>query len=247
MKLIKASILLLALGAAAGCKKTEAPAADTGSITFAVAAQQEVNDVTRSKVSDITDLPAAADFTLTITDAQKKTVWSGTIAQMTEPYTIAAGEYTATAQYGSVSDEGFDKPCFTGSMPFTINGGDSKQITIPVSLANAIVKVSCSDMFRNYFSDYSFKITTAAGTQIDFPKSETRGAFIDAYKFTIDGTLKNQGGTAQSFNKTYDTGINPATCYTVTFDASSVGGTSITVTFNDTTETIDLGDIELND
>lgn len=247
MKLIKASILLLALGAAAGCKKTEAPAADTGSITFAVAAQQEVADVTRSQISDITALPAAADFTLTITDAQKKTVWSGTIAQMTEPYTIAAGEYTATAQYGSVSDEGFDKPCFTGSMPFTINGGDSKQITIPVSLANAIVKVSCSDMFRNYFSDYSFKITTAAGTQIDFPKSETRGAFIDAYKFTIDGTLKNQGGTAQSFNKTYDTGINPATCYTVTFDASSVGGTSITVTFNDTTETIDLGDIELND
>ena len=247
MKLIKASILLLAPGAAAGCKKTEAPAADTGSITFAVAAQQEVADVTRSKVSDITDLPAAADFTLTITDAQKKTVWSGTIAQMTEPYTIAAGEYTATAQYGSVSDEGFDKPCFTGSMPFTINGGDSKQITIPVSLANAIVKVSCTDMFRNYFSDYSFKITTAAGTQIAFPKSETRGAFIDAYKFTIDGTLKNQGGTAQSFNKTYDTGINPATCYTVTFDASSVGGTSITVTFNDTTETIDLGDIELND
>lgn len=247
MKLIKASILLLALGAAAGCKKAEAPAADTGSITFAVAAQQEVNDVTRSKVSDITDLPAAADFTLTITDAQQKTVWSGTIAQMTEPYTIAAGEYTATAQYGSVSDEGFDKPCFTGSMPFTINGGDSKQITIPVSLANAIVKVSCSDMFRNYFSDYSFKITTAAGTQIAFPAGESRGAFIDAYKFTIDGTLTNQGGTAQSFSKTYDTGINPATCYTVTFDASSVGGTSITVTFNDTTETIDLGDIELND
>lgn len=247
MKLIKASILLLALGAAAGCKKAEAPAADTGSITFAVAAQQEITDVTRSQISDITDLPAAADFTLTITDAQQKTVWSGTIAQMTEPYTIAAGEYTATAQYGATTDEGFDKPCFTGSMPFTINGGDSKQITIPVSLANAIVKVSCTDMFRNYFSDYSFKITTAAGTQIDFPKSETRGAFIDAYKFTIDGTLTNQGGTAQSFSKTYDTGINPATCYTVTFDASSVGGTSVTVTFNDTTETIDLGDIELND
>lgn len=247
MKLIKASILLLALGAAAGCKKTEAPAADTGSITFAVAAQQEVADVTRSQISDITTLPAAADFTLTITDSKKQTVWSGSMGGMTEPYSLATGDYTVSAEYGSTTDEGFDKPCFTGSLAFTINGGDSKQITIPVSLANAIVKVSCTDMFRNYFSDYSFKITTAAGTQIDFPKSETRGAFIDAYKFTIDGTLKNQGGTAQSFNKTYDTGINPATCYTVTFDASSVGGTSITVTFNDTTETIDLGDIELND
>lgn len=247
MKFIKTSILCLATVAAAACHKSEAPTMANGTITFAVAAQQEVNDVTRSQISDITTLPAAADFTLTITDAQKKTVWSGTLAQMTGPYTLATGEYTATAQYGDVSDEGFDKPCFTGSMPFTINGGDSKQITIPVSLANAIVKVSCTEMFRNYFTDYSFKITTAAGTKIDFPKSETRGAFIDAYKFTIDGTLTNQGGTAQSFNKTYDTGISPAICYTVTFDASGVGGASITVTFNDTTETIDLGDIELND
>ena len=247
MKLIKASILLLALGAAAGCKKTEAPAADTGSITFAVAAQQEVADVTRSQISDITALPAAADFTLTITDSKKQTVWSGSMGGMTEPYSLATGDYTVSAEYGSTTDEGFDKPCFTGSMPFTINGGDSKQITIPVSLANAIVKVSCTEMFRNYFTDYSFKITTAAGTQIAFPAGESRGAFIDAYKFTIDGTLTNQGGTAQSFSKTYDTGINPATCYTVTFDASSVGGTSVTVTFNDTTETIDLGDIELND
>ena len=73
MKFIKTSILCLATVAAAACHKSEAPTAADGTITFAVAAQQEVNDVTRSKVSDITDLPAAADFTLTITDAQQKT------------------------------------------------------------------------------------------------------------------------------------------------------------------------------
>lgn len=247
MKLIKASILLLALGAAAGCKKTEAPAADTGSITFAVAAQQEVADVTRSQISDITTLPAAADFTLTITDSKKQTVWSGSMGGMTEPYSLATGDYTVSAEYGSTTDEGFDKPCFTGSLAFTINGGDSKEITIPVSLANAIVKVSCTDMFNNYFTDYSFKITTASGAEIPFAKGESRGAFIDAFKFTIEGTLTNQGGTVQTFSKTYDSGINPATCYTVTFDAATVGGTAVTITFNDTTETVDLGDIELND
>ena len=190
MKLIKASILLLALGAAAGCKKTEAPAADTGSITFAVAAQQEVADVTRSQISDITALPAAADFTLTITDSKKQTVWSGSMGGMTEPYSLATGDYTVSAEYGSTTDEGFDKPCFTGSLAFTINGGDSKEITIPVSLANAIVKVSCTDMFNNYFTDYSFKITTASGAEIPFAKGESRGAFIDAFKFTIEGKAR---------------------------------------------------------
>ena len=57
MKFIKTSILCLATVAAAACHKSEAPTATDGTITFAVAAQQEVNDVTRSKVSDITDLP----------------------------------------------------------------------------------------------------------------------------------------------------------------------------------------------
>ncbi len=247
MKLIKAPILFLALAAAAACHKAEAPAAQTGSVTFTVATQQEVTDVTRSNVSDITTLPATDDFTLKITDAGKQNIWSGKMSEMTGEYFLTAGTYTATAEYGTTTEEGFDKPCFSGSVEFTVTGGGSETVSIPVTLANAIVKVACTEMFDNYFPTYSFKITTAAGNRIDFPKGESRAAFIDAYKFTVEGTLTNQGGTEQIFSKSYETGINPATCYTVKFDASAVGGNSITITFNEQTETIDLGDIELND
>ena len=109
------------------------------------------------------------------------------------------------------------------------------------------MKLSFSDNFRNYFTDWNLKLTTGTGTQIDFPKSETRAAFVDAYKFTLSGTFTKQGGgSPKTFSKEYNS-LESATCYTISFDASTVGGLKISVTFNDTAETIDCGDVELND
>lgn len=247
MNRIKGSIILLATALSAACSKGEAPDAGKGRVAFNVATQMEITDVTRSNISDITTLPGAEDFTLSITDSERQILRDIDIDEVTGDYILDAGSYIATAQYGDVATEGFDKPCFSGSAMFTIEGGSTKIIELPVELANTIVKVSCTDMFKNYYPDYSFRITTAAGTVIDFPKGESRGAFIDAYKFTIEGTLTNQGESQKTFSKSYDTGINPATCYTVTFDASNVGDATITINFNDSTETVDLGDIELND
>lgn len=244
---LQKSLILLVVLATASCNKTEAPEKGKGSVAFAVQTQMEITDVTRSNISDITALPDEEDFSLTITDSENQVVRNVSVDETTGDYVLDAGDYTATAKYGDIATEGFDKPCFTGNTAFTIEGGDNKSVSIPVTLSNAIVKVACTEMFEKYYPDYSFKITTAAGTVIDFPKGENRGAFIDAYKFTIDGTLTNQGGSEKTFSKTYESGINPATCYTVTFDASNVGGADVTITFNDTTETVDLGDIELND
>lgn len=247
MKYLNRLITLTVLVAATACSKSEAPIGGKGMVAFSVATQQEITDVTRSNISDITTLPSTEDFTLSITDTERQIVRDINIDEVTGDYILDAGTYIATAQYGDVADEGFDKPCFSGSTTFTIEGGSTKIVELPVALANTIVKVSCTDMFKKYYPEYSFLITTAAGTVIDFPKEESRGAFIDAYKFTIEGTLTNQGGSQKTFSKSYDSSINPATCYTVTFDASNVGGTTITVTFNDTVEEVDLGDIELND
>jgi len=50
----------------------------------------------------------------------------------------------------------------------------------------------------------------------------------------------------QTFSKEY-TNLDEKTCYTFTFDANNVGGASVTITFNDTVETVDLDELELND
>ena len=105
--------------------------------------------------------------------------------------------------------------------------------------------VSCSETFKNYYKDYSFTITRDGNDIVSFAKDETRAAFIDGYKLTLEGTLTSESKT-QSFSKDYSS-LSEATAYTFYFDVNNVGGATITVSFNDTVETVDLGDYELND
>ena len=68
---------------------------------------------------------------------------------------------------------------------------------------------------------------------------------MDGYKFNVEGTLTGEMKTS-TFTKEY-TNLDEATAYTFIFDAGNVGGATLTVKFNDTVETIELGDYELND
>ena len=80
---------------------------------------------------------------------------------------------------------------------------------------------------------------------VSFAKDDERAAFVDGYKVTFSGNII-KGGKTMTFTKDYNN-LKAATAYTMSIDAANVGNTTITVTFNDEVETIDLGDIELND
>ena len=70
---------------------------------------------------------------------------------------------------------------------------------------------------------------------------------VDAYQFKVKGELTNQAGKVQSFSEKEFKNLAPATCYTLKFDASNVGGSSITISFDDTVVDADLIDVDLND
>ncbi|MCQ2143644.1 MAG: DUF4493 domain-containing protein, partial [Bacteroidales bacterium] len=74
----------------------------------------------------------------------------------------------------------------------------------------------------------------------------TRGAFVDAWTFKVNGSLTSQGGNTQSFEKNYPS-LEPKTCYTLKFDVGDASGSAISITFDDATETVNLEDVELND
>jgi hypothetical protein len=118
-------------------------------------------------------------------------------------------------------------------------------VPVSVGLGNTVVLVRFTDSFKNDYKDYSFKLTRSGSTIASFAKGETKAAFVDGYRFTLEGTVQGPAKT-QTFNKEY-TSLNEATAYTFLFDVSNAGGATITVTFNDTVETISLGDVELND
>ena len=243
MKHLKTILGAVALTLALACTKNHE--GDHGQVSFLVDGNFEIADQTRSKVSEFTALPSAGDFTITLTDASGTAVWTGLISEWDVATLLPAGLYTVAATYGDIEDEGFDKPYFAGSAEFEVLGKQSTPVSINVSLANTVIMVSCTDSFKNYYKDYSFSLQRDGRTLASFDKDDTRGAFIDGYKVSIYGSITGSGKT-QTFTKDY-TGLNEATAYTIVFDASNVGAGAITISFNNTVETVELGDLELND
>ena len=244
MKISKILYASAALIAMASCTKSNN--AGDGLVNFAINSNETITDVTRSHVSDYTTLPTAGDFSISVKDEAQQVMFDGKITDW-DPASglLKEGTYSVTASCGDIETEGFDKPYFTGSVPFTIKGGETTTVTIPVSLNNTVVKINCTQNFRNYYKNYTFKLTRNGSDIVSFAKDETRAAFVDGYKFTLEGVLESETKT-YTFSKEY-TSLEVATAYTFVFDVNNIGSSSITISFNDNVETVDLGDYELND
>lgn len=244
MKHLKTILGVMVLALAISCTKNHAEG--DGQVSFVLESDFEVVDQTKSSVSQFTTLPSSGDFTITITDASSAPVWSGKISDWDPATLLQAGNYKVTATYGSLEEEGFDKPYFTGSADFAIQGAQTTEVKISVSLGNTVVLLSCTDNFKNYYQDYSFKLSRGNTDIVTFAKGETKAAFVDGYQFTLSGTIVGPTKT-QTFSKEYRN-LNEATAYTIIFDVANVGSSTITISFNGNPgETIDLGDVELND
>lgn len=248
MKPYKFALCALTALAAVSCSKAVGDASSAnGLVRFAVESDDVIALVTKSNVSDFTALPAAGTFTITVKASDNSTFWTGTLSDWDAAAAMPAGNYTVEASFGQEGVEGFDKPYFRGSASFAVTGGQAAEVTIPVTLANTLVRIVCSDAFKNYYPEYSFKINTGSGNEIDFARTESRAAFVDAYKFTVSGSLTSQGGNARSFEREYAS-LEAKTCYTLGFDVSNVGSVSVSITFNDApAEEVALEDVELND
>lgn len=214
-----------------------------GTVSFSLENNWEISDITKSNVADFTTLPQSGQFKVSITDAQDAVTPVNDISQAVA---LAAGNYSAKAEFGSCSEEGFDKPCFIGSKEFSVQGGSRTDVSINVKLANCLVKVETTPEFRKYYTDYNFTITSGAGTEVLFAKDESRAAFFDAYLIRVKGSLVGQNGKSVNFESKEYKNLAPATCYTLKFDVSNVGSSSIKISFNDSAEDVSLGEYELN-
>lgn len=218
-----------------------------GRMRIALSADDSAIELTRASLG--LNKPTAAEFSLTIMDETGEVVgeWDS-IAAYDEATLYNAGNYAAKARYGRTSIEAFETPCFEGTQAFTIVDDQTTSVEITAYVANAIVKIEYTDAFKNYFSDYSFTMTTAAGSQLPFAADETRRAFIQPDRFSMTGSATTQTGTRVPISKEF-TNIAAKTLYTIKFDvnAGNVGNATITVSFNDEPVAEIPIDIELND
>jgi len=230
----------------AGCSAEKAKQGTTG--TMAVRVETEDSAIEISRASLGLTLPSSDEFSLTVSNSSGEVGTWSTLASYDESTPYEAGSYTAQVTYGSTATEAFETPCFTGSKAFNIVAEQLTQVSIPASIANAVVTIDCTDNFKNYFPDYEFALATTAGNSIPFVKGESRRAFIAPATFTVTGTAKTQTGTEVPISKTFN-GISAKTLYKVLFDVNSgnIGGATITISFNDQPVAEIPIDIELNE
>lgn len=218
-----------------------------GRLNVALSADDSAIELSRGSLG--LTKPAAADFKLTILDSAGELVdeWTS-LADFDETTLFNVGNYTAKVQYGSTLTEAFETPCFIGSQNYAILDDQTTNVTVNAYVANAVVRIDYTDAFYNYFADFSFTLTTAAGTKFQFPIGENRRAFIDPLDFSVAGTATTQTGSTINFEKSFSN-IAAKTLYTVKFDVNSgnVGSATVTVTFNDEPVAEIPVDIELND
>lgn len=243
MKHLTTILAMMVLTLAISCTKSQIQG--NGQVSFVLSSDIEIADQTKSSVSQFTTLPSAGDFTITVTNAASAYEWTGKLSDWESSTMLPVGNYKVTATYGSLEEEGFDKPYFTGSSDFSVVGAQTTEVKISVSLGNTVIMISCTDNFKNYYKDYTFKLTRNGSDIVSFVKGETRAAFVDGYKFTLQGVITSETKT-QTFSSDYSS-LDEATAYTIMFDAPNVGGSAITITFNNNVETIELGDLELNE
>lgn len=245
MRNLKTMISTLVLLAVFSCAKVSTGDNVPGHVSFAVNGKFEITDLTKSSVSDYTALPSVEDFNISITSNASEFSWEGKVSEWNPMTPVPGGNYTVTATYGSIEEEGFDKPFFVGTADFTVTPEETTEVAVNAALGNTVVLIRCTENFVNYFEDYTFSVVRSGVEIAEFVKGETRGAFVDGYKFSIEGTITGPS-KVYTIKKDY-TSLDEATAYTFNFDVSNVGGATITIRFNDTVETVQLGDLELNE
>ena len=235
------SIVLMALSLTLSCAK-QAPAPGSGTLRLSLSSVELVDEAVRGTLADygITP-PAAADFSLSIKNANGQSYWSGKVSEWTGEIALVEGKYRVEAVYGTEGEEGFEKPWYSASEEVDIVANQEHDIVLTATLANTMVKVAHTAMFDNYFKDCTLTFLTGNGTTIPYPADETRPVFIEAYRFGIRGSVTaRESGKEYTIENTYSEGIKRATCYTLQLGASTVGGTAIEITFSDQVDTITL-------
>lgn len=264
-------LLLIALAAVAfACSKEDDGSAvvidcpDGMGIISLNVAPSFVVEGTRAQVNlpEGTTIPNGGDFALELSSQDASTGYEGgswgSVNAYNENYKknyLKAGLYDAVVTWGDPTEEGENKPYFEGMKRDNVIARQLVEFKIPAKLANSIVKVEFTDNFKSYFENGAdFTITSGNGNTWDVDYDTTPYIFVQSGKdVTISGQATKQRPSAtvepavvvfEDVTKT----MAACTMYTYKYDVSTAGSVSVEITItNEPTETIEVGQQELND
>lgn len=174
------------------------------------------------------------DLTITLTSADGQFSQEYLYGNFPTDQVFAVGKYTMTASYGN-NEEGFEKPAVYGTADLTVTEGKNTPVELVATPSKAMVGISYDASVTDYLSDLSATLHSAAGNTIAFSADETRCAYIQPGRVTIDVTFtkpNGKGGTLQ----VADFEAKARYRYNMNVKLGGDGSgevSSITITFND--------------
>lgn len=104
------------------------------------------------------------------------------------------GDYTLTASYGDIEEEGFTSPCYKGQADVHVSPGAVTDVKVVATLANAMVSIRYTDEFKAAFAAYSSSIQTEGHSWVVFAQDEDRPAYVAPSDVRLDLRLTNEAG-----------------------------------------------------
>lgn len=195
---------------------------------------------------------SASDLSLKLTSESGSFAreWASA-SEFSDPVSVPVGKYTLEAWYGALETEGFEKPYYYGSSSLTVEENRTTPVSVTATLANSMVRVEMSDMFRNYFASYSLTLRSELGNEIAYPDGETRSVYLAPGQVTASITITKQNGTTATLEPKSFT-AEARHSYVLKFDINSgeAGDGFLVLTYDDMTDMenveIDLSDAILN-
>lgn len=230
-----------------GCSKEAAEADGSGYAAFACMPDIVVDEQTRATVQLPIAIPAAADFKLTVANAD------GSYSEMYEHFRdydqplMKSGEYTATFSLGDPEAESSTAYRFEGSTLFKVTANRTTQVTVRPKLVNSAIRLSTTEWFDNYYSSAQFTVTTEAGNSFTFTPTSGQTIFVKAgTALKLRGTaVKAQNGAEVTFPESTIGTTKASSLHTLTIDAAQAGGGALRITLGSTDEMTEVAPVEI--
>lgn len=145
-----------------------------------------------TRADDVSPLvPNANEFSISLKsiDGSYDQTWK-TLNSFNDEDGFPMGSYHISASFGSMDSEGFSNPYFYGESAVTVLKGESSNVGITATLANAMISIRYSDDFSNFFPGHSCIVSTGKEPVI-FVQSESRPAYISTGNAELKLTLTN--------------------------------------------------------
>lgn len=227
--LIRAGVVPVALGIAlASCSDDNfdygAASGRAGTISPMVSVDTQVTVGRAARAATIDDV-SVSDLSLRLTAASGAFTQTWTSVDDFDPsHEFTVGDYTMEAFYGSLEDEGFEKPYVYGSANLTVKANEATKVSLAAKLANSMVSVAYTPDFRQYFPSYSARVHTTGGAYLDYAASETRPLYIKPGDVELFVTVTKPGSGKEATIKAADIQAKAAFHHKITVDVNPENG-----------------------